>query len=313
MNAERKSDKLIVPLTSANNDAAEASAESIEERGLAKRNTATTASDRTQDRTSPNRSCLDSVREAARRDPQLRMTSLLHHVSEEALLEAFYDLKRNAAVGVDDVTWHEYEQGLEDRIVDLHDRIHRGGYRPKPSLRVWIPKADGRKRPLGIAALEDKIVQQAVLWVLNGIYEQDFVNFSYGFRRFRCQHDALDALTTALVTKRVNYVLDADIQGFFDTIDHDRLLEFLSRRIGDRRILRLIRKWLKAGILEDGEWSETSTGSPQGSVISPLLSNVYLHYVLDQWVQWWRQTHARGDVVIVRYADDCAPGNVHLR
>lgn len=311
MNAERKSDESVVPLTSANNDATEASAESIEERDSARRNTDTTASDRTQDRTSPSRSSLDSVREAARRDPQLCMTSLLHHVSEEALLEAFYDLKKHAAVGVDEVTWHEYEQSLEDRIVDLHDRIHRGGYRPKPSLRVWIPKADGGKRPLGIAALEDKIVQQAVLWVLNCIYEQDFVNFSYGFRRFRCQHDALDALTTALVTKRVNYVLDADIQGFFDAIDHDRLLEFLSRRIGDRRILRLIRKWLKAGIMEDGEWSETSTGSPQGSVISPLLSNVYLHYVLDQWVQWWRQTHACGDVIIVRYADDFVMGFQH--
>jgi group II intron reverse transcriptase/maturase len=248
------------------------------------------------------------VREAARKNPQLRFTALLHHVSEEALLGAFYDLKRNAAVGVDEMTWYEYEQDLEGRIADLHGRIHRGAYRPNPSLRVWIPKADGRQRPLGIASLEDKIVQQAMLWVLNCIYEQDFIGFSYGFRRFRCQHDALDALTTALVTKRVNYVLDADIKGFFDAIDHDRLLEFLSRRIGDHRVLRLIRKWLKAGIMEDGEWSATQVGSAQGSVISPLLSNVYLHYVLDLWVHWWRQHHASGDVVIVRYADDFVMG-----
>lgn len=308
MNANRNSDEPIVPSTPTNKDAAEASAESVEGRGSAKRNTDQPASDRTQRRTPPSRSGLDSVREAARRNPQLRFTALLHHVSEEALLGAFYDLKRNAAVGVDETTWHEYEQDLEARLADLHGRIHRGAYRPKPSLRVWIPKADGRERPLGIASLEDKIVQQALLWILNCIYEQDFVGFSYGFRRFRCQHDALDALTTALVTKRVNYVLDADIQGFFDAIDHDRLLEFLSLRIGDRRVLRLIRKWLKAGIMEDGEWSASQLGSTQGSVISPLLSNVYLHYVLDLWVHWWRQHHASGDVVIVRYADDFVMG-----
>jgi group II intron reverse transcriptase/maturase len=200
-------------------------------------------------------------------------------------------------VGVDDVTWHEYERNLEANIVDLHGRIHRGAYRAKPSLRVWIPKPDGRQRPLGIASLEDKIVQQAVLWVLQAIYEQDFLGFSYGFRPGRSCHQALDALSVAVTSRRVNWVLDADIEGFFDNISHEWLLKFLEYRIGDRRVLRLIRKWLRAGVSEDGEWSETTVGTPQGAVISPLLANVCLHYVLDLWIVWWRKHRCRGDVV----------------
>jgi group II intron reverse transcriptase/maturase len=221
------------------------------------------------------------VREAARKGSQLKFTALLHHVDEECLTEAFFQLKKTAAVGVDRVTWHEYEQNLEANIRDLHGRVHRGAYRAKPSRRVWIPKPDGRQRPLGIASLEDKIVQQTVLWVLQSIYEQDFLGFSYGFRLGRSCHRALDALWVGLVSKRVNWVLDADIEGFFDTIDHTWLIKFLEHRIGDRRILRLIRKWLRAGVSEEGRWSETKVGTPQGAVISPLLANVFLHYVFD--------------------------------
>jgi group II intron reverse transcriptase/maturase len=311
MNADGKSDEFVGPSTPANNDAAEASAESVEERDSAERNAEQPASDRTPGRKKPRSRGLHGVREAARRDSTLKFTALLHHVSEEALLESFYALKRNVAVGVDEMTWHEYEHNVEDRIADLHDRIHRGAYRAKPSRRVWIPKPDGRQRPLGIAALEDKLVQQAVLWVLQSIYEQDFLGFSYGFRRGRSQHDALDALNVALTERRVNWVLDADIEGFFDAIDHSRLIKFLEHRIGDRRILRLIRKWLRAGIMEDGEWTETDVGSPQGSVISPLLANVFLHYVFDLWVRWWRQNRCRGEVVVVRYADDFVMGFEH--
>jgi group II intron reverse transcriptase/maturase len=251
---------------------------------------------------------LHGVREAARKDSTLKFTALLHHVNEDCLTKAFFDLKKTAAVGVDKVTWHDYEQHMEANIVALHDRIHRGAYRALPSLRVWIPKSDGRQRPLGIASLEDKIVQKAVLWVLQSIYEQDFLGFSYGFRMLRSQHNALDALGVAITSKKVNWILDADVQGFFDAIDHEWLIKFLEHRIGDRRILRLIRKWLHAGVIEEGEWSETQSGSPQGSVISPLLSNVYLHYVFDLWIEWWRKHHCHHDVIVVRYADDFVIG-----
>jgi group II intron reverse transcriptase/maturase len=216
-------------------------------------------------------------------------------------------LKRQAAPGVDGVTWRQYEEGFEDRIVDLHQRVHRGTYRAQPSKRTYIPKSDGRKRPLGIAALEDKIVQQAVLAILNQVYEVDFVGFSYGFRPGRSQHQALDALWVGLMG-RVSWVLDADIQGFFDAIDHGWMLKFLEHRIGGRRLLRLVRKWLRAGISENGEWSRTTRGTPQGAVISPLLANVYLHYLFDLWAHHWRQHKASGDVVIVRYADDVVVG-----
>jgi group II intron reverse transcriptase/maturase len=262
---------------------------------------------RTQDRVIASRG-LQGVREAAQRDKGLRFTTLLHHVNEKLLVDSFYQLKRQAAPGVDRVTWSEYEEGVEARITDLHDRIHRGAYRAQPSRRVYIPKPDGRQRPLGIAALEDKIVQQAVVEVLNQIYEEDFAGFSYGFRPGRSAHDALDSLSAGIMTKKVNWILDADIKGFFDNIDHERLMEVIELRIADQRILRLIRKWLTAGVSEDGRWSETKVGTPQGAVISPLLANIYLHYVLDLWFMEWRRESARGDAIIVRYADDFVLG-----
>jgi RNA-directed DNA polymerase len=308
MNTNRKSDESIVPSTSANNDSAELSAELGEESGSTKRNAKQAALSRIQSRLKHKSRGLHGVREAARQDSRLKFTALLHHVDCELLHEAFFNLKKTAAVGIDRVTWHEYEQDMEANITNLHGRIHRGAYRALPSRRVWIPKPDGRQRPLGIAALEDKIVQQAVLWVLQRIYEQDFLGFSYGFRQGRSQHQALDALSVAITSKRVNWILDADVEGFFDAIDHSWLVKFLEHRIGDRRILRLIQKWLHAGIVEDGQWSKATEGSPQGSVISPLLSNVYLHYVFDLWIQWWRKKHCRRDVVVVRYADDFVIG-----
>jgi group II intron reverse transcriptase/maturase len=251
---------------------------------------------------------LSGVREAARRSRDLKFTALLHHIDEDLLIWSFYQLKKHAAVGVDQMTWHEYEDDLENRIADLHGRVHRGGFRATPSRRVYIPKPDGRQRPLGIASLEDKIVQHAVRTVLQCIYEQDFLGFSYGFRPGRSQHQALDALAYAIYEKRVNWILDADIQGFFDEIDRDWLVKFLQHRIGDRRILRLIRKWLNAGIIEGTDWSDTGKGAPQGAVLSPLLSNVFLHYVLDLWINQWRTRHCKGKCIMLRYADDCAPG-----
>ncbi len=255
---------------------------------------------------------LDGVRERARKNKQERFTALLHHVTPDLLRESFYGLKRKAAPGVDGVTWKEYETGLEDRLNDLHSRVHRGAYRALPSKRKWIPKANGKSRPLGIAALEDKIVQSAVVTVLNQIYEEDFRGFSYGFRPERSQHQALDALYVGIRGKKVSWVLDIDIKGFFDNLDKELLMETIERRIADTRVLRLIRKWLNAGIIEDGIWSETKTGTPQGAVISPLLANICLHYVLDQWTDQWRQS-AQGDVIIVRYADDAVIGFQHER
>lgn len=282
-------------------------AESVEGRGPAKGNAPQTALDQTQSWQPRSRGLL-GVRCAAARDKKTRFTALLHHVTVDLLRASYLDLKRQAAPGVDGVTWHEYGQDLEARLADLHQRVHRGSYRAQPSKRTWIPKEDGRMRPLGIAALEDKIVQQAVKTVLEGIYEQDFHGFSYGFRPGRGCHNALDAVSVAVLKRKVNWVLDADIQGFFDAIDHDRLLKFLEIRIGDRRILRLLKKWLRAGVSEEGEWSPSNVGTPQGAVISPLLANVFLHYVLDAWVTWWRAKQARGEVVIVRYADDFVMG-----
>lgn len=310
MYADGKSHGSIVLTTTANNDAAEASAEPDEGKDPTKKNATQDASHRTPGRIAVESRGLDGVREAARKDSTLKFTALLHHVNEDCLYDAFFNLKKTAAVGVDGVTWHEYERNLEARIADLHDRIHRGAYRASPSRRVWIPKPDGRQRPLGIASLEDKIVQQAVLWVLQCIYERDFLGFSYGFRPGRGCHDALDALYVAITNRRVNWILDADIEGFFDAIDHDWLIQFLERRIGDRRILRLIRKWLRAGVSDEGEWSKTTVGTPQGAVISPLLANVFMHYVFDLWIVWWRQ-RCRGDVIVIRYADDFVIGFEH--
>jgi len=254
---------------------------------------------------------LDGVRQAVRARKQERFTALLHHLSIGLLRDSFYALKRQASPGVDGVTWQEYETGLEDRLVDLHSRVHRGAYRAQPSRRVYIPKADGRQRPLGVAALEDKIVQQAVVTILNQIYEVDFRGFSYGFRPGRGPHQALDALTAGIQWKRVNWVLDADIRGFFDNMSHEWTMKFIEHRVADRRILRLIQKWLKAGVSEDGQWSETEVGTPQGAVVSPLLANVYLHYVFDLWVEVWRKKVAKGDVIVVRYADDLVVGFQH--
>jgi group II intron reverse transcriptase/maturase len=254
---------------------------------------------------------LADVRKAARENKEMKFTALLHHLTVDLLRESFYSLKRKAAPGVDGVTWQEYEDGLEDRLIDLHDRVHRGAYRAQPSRRVYIPKSDGRQRPLGVAALEDKTVQQAVVTILNQIYEEDFVGFSYGFRPGRSQHQALDALSYALLKKKVNYVLDADIRGFYDNLDQSWLIQFMEHRVADPRILRLIQKWLHAGVMEEGKGSETKTGTPQGAVISPLLANIYLHYVFDLWVDVWRKKWAHGEVIAIRYADDSILGFQH--
>jgi group II intron reverse transcriptase/maturase len=256
-------------------------------------------------------SALDRVRQAARRDKDVRFTALLHHVDVDRLRAAYRALNPKAVVGVDDVTWRAYGQSLELNLQDLHARVHRGAYRARPSRRVYVLKRDGQSRPLGIAALEDKIVQRAVVEVLNAVYEVDFLGFSYGFRSGRSQHDALDALAAGILRKKVNWVLDADIRGFYDTIDHGWLLRFLEHRIADRRVLRLIQKWLSAGVIENGVWTASDEGTVQGASVSPLLANVYLHYVLDLWAQWWRRRHAHGDMIIVRYGDDFVVGFEH--
>ena len=309
MHGTRKSDGLMVPTKSAN--AASYAGESMEGRSPTKGNAGGQNAPRTLRRNQDAPSALDRVRQRARRDKKARFTALLHHVTPERLGTAYRALKRNAAPGVDGVTWHAYGQRLEDNLRELHARVQRGAYRAKPSRRVFIPKPDGRQRPLGVAALEDKIVQRAVVEVMNAIYEEDFLGFSYGFRPGRGQHNALDALAVGLYERKVNWVLEADVRGFFDAIDHGWLLRFLEHRIGDRRLLRLIQKWLRAGVMEEGRRLVTQLGSPQGATVSPLLANVYLHYVYDLWVHQWRRRHARGDVVVVRYADDAVVGFEH--
>jgi group II intron reverse transcriptase/maturase len=251
---------------------------------------------------------LERVRQIAKRDKKTKFNALLHHVNIDLLRAAFSSIRKTAAAGVDDVTWTQYEENLEDNLLNLLRRLHRGTYRAKPSRRVYIPKADGRQRPLGVAALEDKIAQRATAEVMNAIYEADFIGFSYGFRRGRKQHDALDALAAGTIRGKVNWVLDADIRGFFDTIDHGWLVKFVGHRIGDKRILRLIQKWLKAGVVEEGRWMACEEGTPQGATISPLLANIYLHYVLDLWIQQWRKRQAKGQVNVVRWADDFIVG-----
>jgi RNA-directed DNA polymerase len=285
--------------------------EAVEPRACAKRNPQQQNTSRTQSRISDVPSELQRVRQRARQDKKARFTALLHHLTLQRLQAAFMRLKPKAAAGVDGVRWNEYAKGLEGNLQALHARLHRGGYRAKPSRRVYIPKADGKERPLGIASLEDKIVQGAVVELLNAVYEADFLGFSYGFRPGRSPHQALDALVVALRRKKVNWVLDADIRRFFDTIDHGWMQRFVQHRIGDQRVLRLIGKWLKAGVMEANQWQPTDEGTPQGAVISPLLANVYLHYVLDLWTNQWRKRHAQGDVVIVRYADDFIIGFQH--
>ena len=304
-----ESDSGILPMNHSNKDG-KPLAESEEGRPLIKENACQPNTYPTQSEKGVSQG-LAGVRKAARENKERKFTALLHHLTVDLLREGFYSLKRKAAPGVDGVTWQEYETGLEDRLVDLHGRVHRGAYRAMPSRRVYIEKEDGRKRPLGVAALEDKIVQQAVVTILNQIYEEDFLGFSYGFRPGRSQHQALDALSYALLRKKVNYVLDADIRGFFDNLDKSWMIKFVEHRVADPRILRLIQKWLNAGVMEEGKWSETKTGTPQGSGISPTLANIYLHYVFDLWVDAWRKKCAQGDVIAVRYADDTVLGFQH--
>jgi RNA-directed DNA polymerase len=307
--ATEKSDAFVVPAKS-RNEAGTPAEDAMEGRSAAKGNTGEQNAPRTQSRTRvPN--AFARVHEAARGNRKQRFTALLHHVTIDRLRGAYHALKRKAAPGVDGVTWDEYGRDLEANLIDLHGRVHRGAFHAKPSRRVYIPKPDGRERPLGIAALEDKIVQRAVVEVLNAIYEADFLGFSYGFRVGRGQHDALDALAAGIGSKKVNWVFDADIRGFFDAIDHGWMVKFLEHRIADKRIVRLVQKWMAAGVLEHGRWSSTVEGTPQGATISPLLANVYLHYVLDLWVQQWRKRVARGEVIIVRYADDFVMGFQH--
>jgi RNA-directed DNA polymerase len=308
MNASGKSDGPVVPLSPTNNGETESPAESAEGRGPARRNADQSNLDRTQRPEHRRSRGLLGVREAARKSRELKFTALLHHLTPELLEASFYELRKNAAVGVDGVTWHEYERDLEERLVDLHGRIHRGAFRATPSKRVYIAKPDGRKRPLGIPSLEDKIVQHAVRTVLQCIYEEEFLGFSYGFRPQRSQHQALDALYVAITEKRVNWILDADIEGFFDNINRDWLVKFIEHRVGDKRIVRLIQKWLNAGIIEGTDWSDNGKGTPQGAVLSPLLANVFLHYVFDLWINQWRSRHAKGAVTVIRYADDFVIG-----
>ena len=310
MHVSEESDSGIVLMNHSNQERT-SSAENEQGRPLIKENTPPPYTPPTQSGARVSQG-LAGVRKAAKEYKEMRFTALLHHLTVDLLRESFYALKRNAAPGVDGLRWQEYQTGLEGQLADLHGRVHRGAFRAWPCRRAYIPKGDGRQRPLGIAALEDKIVQQAVVTILNAIYEEDFLGFSYGFRRGRSQHQALDALSYALTQKRVNYVVDADIRAFFDTISHAWMLKFVQHRVADRRILRLIQKWLKAGVMEEGRWLETEMGTPQGAVISPLLANIYLHYVFDVWVHVWREKCARGDVIVVRYADDTVLGFQHL-
>src|SRR6202163_1774650 len=309
MHAGGESDGCVLP-TKCPNNSGQPLAEGMEGRQPTKENIGQATAPRTQSRIG-ELSDLLGVRKAARKDKRTRFTALLHHVTVNLLRESFYALKRGAAPGVDGVSWQEYETDLHEKLADLHGRIHRGTYRAQPSKRAHIPKADGRQRPLGIAALEDKIVQQAVVTVLNQIYEEDFLGFSYGFRPGRSQHDALDALWVGIMRKKVSWILKLDIQAFFDKVDHAWMVKFVEHRIGDKRIVRLIQKWLKAGVMEQGRWFETKEGTPQGSVISPVLANLYLHYVLDLWVNQWRRQKANGEVITVRYADDAVLGFQH--
>ncbi len=309
MHGHGKSDSAIVAKKLANKTGRPA-AERVERRVEAKGNADRQNTRRAQDRISVSHA-LERIRQAARTRKKEQFTALLHHMNIDLLRLAYFELKRKAAPGVDGLTWSDYGADLEGNLASLHDRVHRGAYRALPSRRRYIPKPDGRQRPLAIAALEDKIVQRAVVAILNSVYEEDFLGFSYGFRPRHSQHDALDALVVGITGKKVNYILDADIQKFFDSVSQKWLVRFLEHRIKDRRILRLIQKWLKAGVLEDGEVRVSEEGTGQGSVISPLLANVYLHYTFDFWAERWRRREATGDMVCVRYADDIVLGFQH--
>jgi len=309
MHGQEKSDLAIVAMKPANK-AGQSAAEWVEPRAGTEGNTGQPHTRRTRSRGSVSQG-LDRVRNAARQRKKERFTALLHHVTVDLMKDAFLALKRRAAPGVDGVTWQDYEAGLEDNLRDLHARVHRGTYRALPVKRRFIPKPDGKQRPLGITALEDKIVQRAVVMVLSAIYEEDFLGFSYGFRPGRSQHDALDALSVGISATRVNWILDADIRSYFDRIDQEWLVRFLEHRVGDERVIRLVRRWLKVGVLDDGNWSVSETGTPQGAVASPLLANVYLHYVFDLWAAQWRRREATGQMIVVRYADDIVAGFEH--
>jgi len=309
MHDQEKSDSAIVAVKPPNK-AGMPVTEAVEPRAGTKGTADQQSTLRTQSRDRVNQA-LTRVRQVARQRKKEQFTTLLHHINVDTLQTAFYALRRRAAAGVDGVTWEDYEADLEPRLEDLHRRVHRGAYRPQPSRRTYIPKADGRQRPLAVAALEDKIVQGACAMVLNAIYEEDFLGFSYGFRPGRGPHDASDALAVAITSRKVNYILDADVRDFFGSVSQSWLVRFLEHRIGDKRIIRLIRRWLKAGILEDGVVTVDDRGTGQGSVISPLLANIYLHYVLDLWAERWRRREAQGDLIIVRYADDLVAGFEH--
>jgi RNA-directed DNA polymerase len=309
MHGHGKSDEAIVAEKLANG-AAGAGQEPVERRAEAEGNAGQTNTRQTQSRASVTQG-LERIREVAKAKEKERFTALFHHISLEHLEMAFFELEEKAAAGVDGLTWRSYAAELEGNLDELHGRLHRGAYRPLPSRRVYIPKPDGRQRPLAIAALEDKIVQRATAAVLNAIYEEDFLGFSYGFRPGRGAHDAMDALVVGIESRKVNFILDADIRSFFDTVDQEWLIRFVEHRVGDQRIIRLIRKWLRAGVLEDGVVNVSEKGTGQGAVISPLLANIYLHYGLDLWAERWRRREATGDMIIVRYADDFIVGFEH--
>ncbi len=304
-----KSDSAIVAVKLVNK-AGRLAAESVERRVGTKGKAAQRNTRRALDRESVSQG-LDRIRKVAKERKKEKFTALFHHLSLDLLEQAFFELKDNAAPGVDGVTWSDYEADLERNLEDLYSRLHRGAYRAMPSRRVYIPKPDGRQRPLAIAALEDKLVQRATAVILNAIYEEDFLGFSYGFRPGRGAHDALDALCVGITSRKVNFILDADIQSFFDTVSQEWLIRFVEHRIGDKRIIRQIQKWLKAGVLEDGVVMGSDRGTGQGAVISPLLANIYLHYALDLWAERWRRREATGDMIIVRYADDFIVGCQH--
>src|SRR5216683_1784184 len=309
MHEREKSDPAIVAMKPANN-AERSAAEPVEPRAGAEGNVGQHSTDRAQNRATMSQG-LERIRQVARQGKKEKFTTLLHHISTDHLEQAFLELKEGAAAGVDGLTWRDYEADLERNLWDLHARVHRGAYRAQPSRRVYIPKPDGGQRPLAVAALEDKIVQRATATVLNAIYEEDFLGFSYGFRPGRGAHHALDALVVAIERRKVNFILDADIRSFFDTVNQQWLLRFVEHRVGDKRIIRLIRKWLRAGVLEDGIVSVSEKGTAQGAVISPLLANIYLHYALDLWAERFRRCETTGDMIIVRYADDFIVGFEH--
>ncbi|SHG18343.1 group II intron reverse transcriptase/maturase [Bradyrhizobium erythrophlei] len=309
MHGREKSDSAIVAVKPTNK-AVPTAAEPVEPRAGAKGNARRQSTHRTQGRERVAQA-LERVRQAARQRKKGKLTALLHHISIDCLRIAFFALKRDAASGVDGLTWPTYEADLDRNLTDLHERVHRGAYRALPSRRTYIPKADGKQRPLAVAALEDKIVQRATAAVLNAIYEEDFLGFSYGFRPKRGQHNALDALVVGITSRRVNFIFDADVASFFDSVSKDWLVRFVEHRIGDLRIIRLIQKWLKAGVLENGVVTVSEKGTGQGSVISPLLANVYLHYVFDLWAERWRRHEATGDMILMRYADDIVVGFEH--